>query len=497
MILTGDERIASMVNHQGGYTTYLHATNLSPTIDVNRQLTAYANDHEADKWYQPFVEPNRTRTTTRSEYYLRDQSLIEDLPAIDPSAAARCRAVGVDRIGDLIDVDPHWLAEQVRLETITSGTVANWQALASLLCSVRNLRPFDARVLVGAGVRSSRQLSEMHPSRLLERVENFLTTERGRSILRSGSSYELSRITSWIAAAKNSNGRYARSSFDEDARDGYVSTRSQTGASLRNGVAGRHSESRDYDQEGYSEGTQRSSNSRTSRSGSSRRGSRRSSRSGSLNGSSRNGSSGNGRSVTRRSRTTYPVVDREGRERTWERREYDTRQREPRTLRTRTEHESTTNENGNSSPVRLKFYLELASPVVDAPSIGPRMAARLEKFGILTVDQLLAANPESLADKLNHRRVDAGTIRAWQDQARLVCRIPNLRGHDAQMLVACEMTSPEELASMSAESVLSQVLAFARTVEGQRILRGSKEPDLAEVNDWIAWAASCRSIHAA
>ena len=113
------------------------------------------------------------------------------------------------------------------------------------------------------------------------------------------------------------------------------------------------------------------------------------------------------------------------------------------------------------------------------------------------VDQLLAANATSLTDKLNLRRIDAATIRAWQEQARLVCRIPNLRGHDAQLLVACNLTSPEELAAMQAAAVLKQVLAVAQSSEGQRILRGSKQPDLAEVNDWIDWASQCRSLNAA
>jgi hypothetical protein len=50
---------------------------------------------------------------------------------------------------------------------------------------------------------------------------------------------------------------------------------------------------------------------------------------------------------------------------------------------------------------------------------------------------------------------------------------------------------------MDASDVLEQVLEIAHSSEGQRILRGSQTPDLAEVNDWIAWAASCRSLHAA
>ena len=125
------------------------------------------------------------------------------------------------------------------------------------------------------------------------------------------------------------------------------------------------------------------------------------------------------------------------------------------------------------------------------------MAGRLEKFNILTVDQLLAANAESLADKLDLRRVNAETITSWQEQARLVCRIPNLRGHDAQLLVACEIVSPEELSTMNPQDVLTQVLAVANSSEGSRILRGGKEPDLEEVTDWISWAASHRSLNAA
>ena len=102
-----------------------------------------------------------------------------------------------------------------------------------------------------------------------------------------------------------------------------------------------------------------------------------------------------------------------------------------------------------------------------------------------------------MADKLNMPRVGRATIRDWQEQARLVCRIPNLRGHDAQLLVACNLTSPEELAAMNASSVLSQVLVIAESPEGLRILRGGKQPDLEEVSDWIRWASQSRSLHSA
>jgi hypothetical protein len=141
--------------------------------------------------------------------------------------------------------------------------------------------------------------------------------------------------------------------------------------------------------------------------------------------------------------------------------------------------------------------LDLSSPVVDAPSIGPRVAEKLETIGINTVEQFIVASAEMLASRLDTKRVDAATIRNWQDQARLVCRIPNLRGHDAQLLVACKVTSPEELARMSVSSLLAEVTTVAKSTEGQRMLRGSQAPDLAEVTDWIDWATNSRSLSAA
>jgi hypothetical protein len=39
---------------------------------------------------------------------------------------------------------------------------------------------------------------------------------------------------------------------------------------------------------------------------------------------------------------------------------------------------------------------------------------------------------------------------------------------------------------------LAKVLEVAKTKEGERILRSSKEPDLEEIQDWIEWAKNAR-----
>ena len=151
----------------------------------------------------------------------------------------------------------------------------------------------------------------------------------------------------------------------------------------------------------------------------------------------------------------------------------------------------------DSSKKKLKFYLNLGDQLEAAPSIGAKTAERFEAIGVITVDDFLKQTAESMATKLNYKRITASVIREWQHQARLVCRIPNLRGHDAQLLVGCDITEPETLATMQPQSLLNVILPFAESKEGVRIIRNGKKPDLEEINDWIAWAAEMRSIQAA
>jgi len=144
-----------------------------------------------------------------------------------------------------------------------------------------------------------------------------------------------------------------------------------------------------------------------------------------------------------------------------------------------------------------RFYLELSDTIEQAPSIGPRMAERLEAIGVRSVADLLNADPAAMAARLKRRGVDADAIRTWQQQAALVCRVPWLRGHDAQILVACGVTDPETLAKLDAATFWKTVQPFAESAEGKRIVRTSKAPDVEEVTHWIQWAAQARTLRAA
>ena len=125
------------------------------------------------------------------------------------------------------------------------------------------------------------------------------------------------------------------------------------------------------------------------------------------------------------------------------------------------------------------------------------MEERLQTIGVYTIQDLLNADPEQVAEQLDHRRVDADTVLQWQQQTTLVCCIPMLRGHDAQLLVAADIITPADLAACDAEELFQIIDPIARSKEGKRILRGGNLPDLEEVTDWVNFAQYNRELRAA
>ena len=142
-------------------------------------------------------------------------------------------------------------------------------------------------------------------------------------------------------------------------------------------------------------------------------------------------------------------------------------------------------------------YLELSDDVKAAPSVGPKTAAFLEELGIRTVRDFLEADPRSIAKRLDRPQINPSVLLEWQQQAELVCRVPNLREHNAQLLVACGIPTAEALASWEPESLLALVSPYAESHPGKSMLPSRRAPNVKEVTDWIRWAQDKRSLTAA
>lgn len=147
---------------------------------------------------------------------------------------------------------------------------------------------------------------------------------------------------------------------------------------------------------------------------------------------------------------------------------------------------------GDRDAARPKIYLVPSDDVERAPSIGPKMAEKLYALGIRTVADLFKADAEKLSLELDARNVYDETIVDWQDQARLVCTVPGLRGTHAQLLVGAGFRTRDAIADAAEDKLCAAVLSFAISPEGQRILRDGNPPDLERIKGWLAHAKAAK-----
>ena len=140
-----------------------------------------------------------------------------------------------------------------------------------------------------------------------------------------------------------------------------------------------------------------------------------------------------------------------------------------------------------------RLHLAVSDDLERAPSIGPKTAERFAAFGIKTVAEFLAGDPDAMAAKLDTRHITPETLRDWQDQSRLVASVPGLRGTHAQLLVGAGYRSVDALAAAEVDKLCAAVLAFRRTRDGQRVLRDGAAPDIERIKGWLESARSVRA----
>lgn len=449
--------------HDGYYfaDSYTTAPPVTAPPTDRRQIDSVASTQSQTN-HNGTVAADPSTQRPPSPFFLSVDSPIDQAPSVDAVAASRLRGLNVTHINHLMNQDPNRLSDSLGLAGVTAATIRRWQSECRLVCHVPQLRGFDARILVGCGIVDASRLAATDPMGLLDRVEAFLATERGQRILLSGTSYELSRITSWIATAnvhtddnpvirmrdhQTPARRLARNSNEQDSAQD--SDRYEYEFIDDNGdiVRARSNRQRSHRR---TDGDQNGRNQRP------------------INGETvRSGGRNTNRAPTRRERSAQE---------------------------NHSQRESNAHQSGEGE---YRFYLQRESPVVDAPSIGTRMETKLEAIGIVTVADLLNSDADELANRLDQRRIDADVITSWQNQAILVCRIPMLRGHDAQLLVAAEISTPEEVAEYEPEELFALIDPIARSNEGKRILRGGKLPDVQEITEWINYASQNRELIAA
>jgi len=132
-----------------------------------------------------------------------------------------------------------------------------------------------------------------------------------------------------------------------------------------------------------------------------------------------------------------------------------------------------------------RFTLNENAPVVQAPSIGPKTAKRLEAVGVRTIADLIAAKADEASKQIDARHISAQVIRDWQSQARLACTVPGLKSREAQALVACGVHDAEELVAMDPTELCDGVARWGLSDEGQRAWGTAPAPTEDDIATWI------------
>jgi energy-coupling factor transporter ATP-binding protein EcfA2 len=452
---------------------------------------------------------------------INESTAVDSLGLLD-SEQLRCLSDNaISTVNDFLTFDSQQQSTEFIECYLTGETLEHLRASTWLMMWVPGLAANESRALVACGISDPEHLLTSNIDSLFERVARFLRSPDGRRFDTSGRTLTRDTVNDWQQRLRNNrNFRHQSRPRFQSSREQSRQTQRQHG--LRAWSPQDRANAREYDSSDRSR--ERADRDRTER--------------------ERIPRARSERDRTRRDRTPREYSNRERPDRQSSRRESrptrsprmrtpDNREprrsappipprssrndsaRKPIAVRQSSGRQSLSSRNdapvsadsagsttsnsktqSNTKP-KLRFYLELTDHIEAAPSIGPKTGARFEAIGVYTISDFLKMTAESLAEKLNYKRLNAKLLRQWQNQSRLVCRIPNLRGHDAQLLVGCGIIEAEELASMRPETLFSKVAPFSDTKAGLKIIRNGKKPDLAEIKDWISFAQHNRSLRAA
>lgn len=130
------------------------------------------------------------------------------------------------------------------------------------------------------------------------------------------------------------------------------------------------------------------------------------------------------------------------------------------------------------------------SPVVDAPAIGQKIAARLEAIGVKTIGDLIDADPQAVSNMVAQKWLTPQTVTDWKAMAQLAIDVQAVGEQDAQILVACGVRDKSALAQSDARALQDHLEDWLASDDGKRLMRGSSGPKAAKVEAWIAAAKS-------
>ncbi|MCA9206387.1 MAG: DUF4332 domain-containing protein, partial [Planctomycetales bacterium] len=339
--------------------------------------------------------PNEMPEASRSpgvEKVLRKRPLyphspIEHLGLRDRNAVNALRAAGIHRVEQLLAATSEELAARTDDSSVTARRIYQWRSCAALRCFLEELEANDAALLVACGIDDPETLADADLEQLYTRVKTYLESDEGVKFARNRAGFNRSQASRWIEAARGVRDQWQTSGWDRTSIGRAFTSESPSERQRRSLRTERQTEEREisareisapepptlrlHESSREDEAT-RSVRTRSSRDGDTSQSNRR---------TSRRGSDGE-RRRTRSDERRQMRVDRQhveehehDSESTVSQSRSDQNRQTPAATASRESaapRESAASRVESSRTDSFRFYLEPDSPVVDAPSIGPK-----------------------------------------------------------------------------------------------------------------------------
>ncbi|MDX2275199.1 MAG: DUF4332 domain-containing protein [Hyphomonadaceae bacterium] len=132
---------------------------------------------------------------------LESDAPVVDAPSIGPKTGRKLEAIGVRTVADLLAVSPENAESQLKQRHISAQLIRDWQAQATLACSIPGLRSREAQALVACGVRDAVELSEHDPEELCEAIARWGLSDEGQRAWGAAPAPTEDDVAAWIESA--------------------------------------------------------------------------------------------------------------------------------------------------------------------------------------------------------------------------------------------------------------------------------------------------------
>ncbi len=183
------EKLSTDLKEQEKVIAGVKRTTERSITDLNKQMAELEEIKISLERLQEKIMPTQAN--------LKSLDDVEEIKGVGPRLGEELKALGITSVRDFLTTDPTVIGEKTRL---SEETAANLQTMAQLLM-VPGITETDAEMLIGAGIKSRKELADQDLIQLSRRVGEITKVYVDQGKISKDESPTIEEIASWIRMA--------------------------------------------------------------------------------------------------------------------------------------------------------------------------------------------------------------------------------------------------------------------------------------------------------